>query len=335
MLVLFTLNKPLSRSCYIDLTLNVLISLQYALKDEPLYLKNGHTAWIRMNTNRLTAYLLLSLSMLSLNGFADVNEPRPEYKNHFSIGPGVQHNSAAYHGQDGYFEAMPVFSFRYGSLYGYNQHNEPTIGFNLFNHKRISLAIAATRSRAYLDVSEISADKEFLFWGIEDKDEAYEAGLVFNYFSRVGLLEIKAFKDVMDTYDGARSSIAFSRPFPQTGNWTIVPRMFIKHYSEKFNAYYYGVSEGEHEIGQDIAQANGYALFGPPSNPGYNQLRPEYEPGNSGHWGIDIKFEYKFTENLLATGYLLIEKFSGPVETSPLTEDKELILTALGIRYGF
>lgn len=271
---------------------------------------------------------LCTLTALTNKALANMNEPAPEYPNHLSIGPGFQYNSAAYHGQDGYSEFFPVFSFRWGSLFGYNQHNEPTIGLNLFKHKRISLALAATRSRVFLDVSEINKEKDFLFWGIEDKDQAYEAGLIFKYFSRVGLLEIKAFHDVVDTYDGVRSSIAISRPFPDTGRWYIVPRMYIKHYSEKFNNYYYGVSEAEQEEGERIALAQ--------SRPNYGRDdRESYIAGNSGHWGIDIKFEYKFTESLLGTGYINIEKFSGPVETSPLTEDKELVLTALGIRYTF
>jgi outer membrane scaffolding protein for murein synthesis (MipA/OmpV family) len=283
-------------------------------------------------TNRLFTVLAcaLILQFLAINAHALSEEPRPTYEDHFSFGPGFTYNSAPFEGQNGYATPLPVFSFRWGHFFGYNQHDEPTIGWELFQHKRIMLAIAATSGRTFLDISDINDDRDFMYWGLEDRDKAYEMGLIFRYFSRVGLFEAKAFHDMVSAYSGTRSSISMSRPFPETGNWSIVPRLYIKHYSEKFNKYYYGITQAETDTATEIAGNNGL-------NTTFYELvtRPAYFPGNSAHYGVDLQVEYNFSEQLKATGYIGIEKFSGVIETSPLIEDKELVTTSLGLRYGF
>jgi outer membrane scaffolding protein for murein synthesis (MipA/OmpV family) len=259
-------------------------------------------------------------------------EPVPVYEDHFSIGAGASYSSAAFEGLNGYATPMPFFSFRWGNLFGYNQHDQPTIGWELFQHKRIILAVAATRGRTFLDISEINLDKDFLYWGLEDRDQAIEAGFLFRYFSHVGLFEAKVFHDVVSAYGGTRSTISISRPFPDTGNWSVVPRLFINHYSEKFNKYYFGITAEETEAALVIARAErnptDAAIYA-------SQTRPTYVPGNSAHYGVDLSLEYNFTESLKGIGYIGIETFTGPTETSALIEDKELVTTSLGIRYAF
>lgn len=283
-------------------------------------------------TTRLFTVLasVLMLHFLATSAHARTEEPRPTYEDHFSFGPGVTYNSAPFEGLNGYATPLPVFSFRWGHLFGYNQHDEPTIGWELFQHKRIMLAIALTSGRTFLDVGDINDDRTFMYWGLEDRDKAYEMGLIFRYFSRVGLFEAKAFHDMVSAYSGTRSSLSMSRPFPDTGNWSIVPRVFIKHYSEKFNKYYYGITDAETEAADDIAITQGYST-------GRYEIvtRPSYFPGNSAHYGVDLQIEYNFTEQIKATGYIGIEKFSGVIETSPLIEDKELVTTSFGLRYNF
>ena len=286
-----------------------------------------------------TSFFVLAINfILAMNAHSRTEEPVPVYEDHLSIGPGFAYGSAPFEGLSGYATPYPTFSFRWGHFFGYNQHDEPTIGWELFQHKRIMLAIAASSGRTFLDVDDINDDKKFLYWGselgdpdypyIKNRDRAYEVGLIFRYFSRVGLFEAKSFHDVVSAYDGIRSTLSFSRPFPETGNWSIIPRLFVKHFSEKFNNYYYCVSIEETENADVIAVANGFTSY-------TVDVRPEYTPGNSAHWGADLTLEYKFNENFKATGYIGIEKFSGVIETSPLIEDKELTVTSLGLRYTF
>ncbi|KZY40412.1 MULTISPECIES: MipA/OmpV family protein [unclassified Oleiphilus] len=283
------------------------------------------------------AAITLSLVLCSSATQARVQEPVPVYEDHLSIGPGITFGSAPYIGHDGTYSFLPTFSFQWGNLFGYNNHDEPLVGFELFRHKRIMFGLAVTSGRTFLDLENISADMEELYWGIdENRDRSIEAGFIFRFFSRVGLVEIKAFHDVISTYSGPRSSISWSRPFPDTGNWTITPRMFIKHYGTKYNSYYYQVTEAENRLAEeDVIEK--YGAGEDDANIDYYQTitRPQYEPGNSGHVGFDLTVEYSISDKLTATGYLAIEKFSGEIETSPLIEDKELILGNIGLRYNF
>jgi outer membrane scaffolding protein for murein synthesis (MipA/OmpV family) len=295
-----------------------------------------------LNLRKLSALLIISFSyfVFATYSHARYQEPVPVYENHLSIGPGITYASGTYDGLNGYYTALPTFSFQLGSLFGYNNHDEPLIGLELFQHKRIMFGIAATSGRTYLDLDEINSDREFLYWGIdEDRKRAYELGFIFRYFTRVGLLEIKTFRDIVDTYSGVRSSISWSRPFPDTGNWTITPRAFAKHYGEKFNAYYYDVTEEEGLAARELIENN--QVTGPngerfdADDYEHHSVRPTYSAGNSGHVGFDIQFEYDFTDSLKGVGYIMIEKFSGEIETSPLVEDKQLILGNIGFRYEF
>jgi len=273
--------------------------------------------------------VVLSLLCFSALTYA-LPVPMPVVEDHVSIGVGGAYNSSAFEGYNGFALPMPFFDIRYGNLFAKNNHDEPVIGFELFRHKRIMLATAVTRGRTFLDLDEINTNKDFLYYALEDRDQALEAGLIFHFYSRVGLFEATAFHDIASTYGGTRSSLSISRDFTDTGNWTIVPRFFIKHYSDKFNNYYYGVTEAENDAAVVIHEANGF------SGADYrNTIRPAYEAGTSGHVGVDLDLKYNFTESLVGVGYIAIEKFSGSVETSPLVEDKELITTSLGLQYNF
>ena len=268
---------------------------------------------------------LLSLCWTSIT-FA---EPIPTVEDHFSIGAGAVHNTAPYEGYNGFTTPMPFFDIQYGRFFANNQHDEPVIGWELFRHKRVIFALAATKGRIFLDTDEINDDRKNLYLGLEDRDEAIEVGIIAQFYSRVGLVEGTVYHDVISAYGGTRSSLSLSRPFPETGNWVITPRVFIKHYSEKFNNYYYGVSKDDTKKGVALANAIGI------SEADYKKIRPSYTPGNSGHFGVDLSLEYNFSENIVGVGYIGIEKFSGEMETSPLIEDKELITSSLGLRYTF
>jgi len=273
--------------------------------------------------------VVLSLLCFSVFTYA-LPAPMPVVEDHFSIGAGAAYNSSPFLGYNGFATPMPFFDIRYGNFFAKNNHDEPVIGFELFRHKRIMLAVAATRGRTFLDLDEINKKNEILYLGLEDRDQAVEAGLIFHFYSRVGLFEATAFHDMTSTYGGTRSSLSISRPFPETGNWEIVPRFFIKHYSEKFNNYYYGVTVEDNNNAEDDVIASGSTLAD------YIRItRPAYDAGNSGHVGVDLDIKYNFTESLSAVGYIAIEKFSGSVETSPLIEDKELVTTSLGLQYNF
>ena len=257
--------------------------------------------------------------------------PRPE--NHLTIGASIVSSSAPFEGTNGYVTPMPIFDIRVGDFFLFNEHDEPIFGYDLFFHKRIQLAFAITRTRAFLDLGEVNESVESLYFGLQDRDSAVEAGFIFQFHSRVGLFELTTFHDITDHYDGIKSSISMSRPIPDTGRWKIVPRVFVKHYSEKYNRFYYGVTEAETNKGaQEAIDRSDINI----TKKGYKDgIRDTYVPGTSGHFGASISFEYLITDHLKGRGFIEIEKFSGQIETSPLIEDKELTTLSLGLSYTF
>lgn len=271
---------------------------------------------------------------ISLSSLAD--EPVPSRENRLLIGLGATHNSMNYLGLDSLTEAVPVFDIQLGPFFAYNHHDEPFIGLELFRHKRVMLALAATQGRQFLDVSESSKDMAWIYYGIKDRDKSTEAALIFHFYSRVGLLEIMSIRDVSNNYDGFRSYIGWSRPFPETGDWTITPRMFGKYYSEDYNDFYYGISETENDNGAKRVLNEGLVLGNTPiTTDEFRRRRPEYKAGNSGHFGVDLTIKYRFTENLVAQGYIGMEKLAGQVTSSILVEDADIWTVNAALAYQF
>ncbi|MFT5716205.1 MAG: outer membrane scaffolding protein for murein synthesis (MipA/OmpV family) [Oleiphilaceae bacterium] len=247
----------------------------------------------------------------------------------FSIGFGAAIYSGPYNGQDSYLEPRPIIDIQQGRFF----IKDLTAGFHFYNHKRVSLALAASYNREFLDVDEINDKNKRLYYGIEDRDPATEVGFVGRFYSRVGIVEGTFFKDISDTYDGTRASLKISRPIPDTGKWTVVPSFYVNYYSEKFNNYYYGVSEEENIEGEKIALADGSNEIA--EGEFSEKIRPLYSTGNTGHVGFAMDMKYAFTENIKAIVNIAIEKFAGEVETSPLTEDKQLITAVVGLAFEF
>lgn len=289
---------------------------------------------LRMLPKNNSLTLLICLTLITFNTYSA--EPVPERINKFTIGAGFTHNSMPFTAADSLTTEVPLFDMQLGPLFAYNKNDEPVIGFELFRHKRVMLALAGVYGSHALDVSEVDKNKQWVYYGIEDRDRATEVALIFHFYSKVGLVDIKVHRDVSNTYDDFRSSISWSRPFPETGNWTITPRMYGRYYSEGFNNYYYGISDKD--------MANAEAIYNTPEAPAPNGrsfteyktiYRPTYRSGNGGQFGIDLNIEYRFTEHFKALGYIGMEQLGGRVTSSMLVEDADIWKTSLGLAYTF
>tara|TARA_R110001592_G_scaffold356571_1_gene658761 strand:+ start:15951 stop:16817 length:867 start_codon:yes stop_codon:yes gene_type:complete len=278
--------------------------------------------------------LIFFLVLIPFKSYSD--EPVPVRENILTIGAGVAHNSVPYSALDSSTQAVPLFDIQLGPLFAYNHHDEPVIGLELFRHKRVMLALAAIYGYQELDVSEASKDKTWLYYGIDDRDKATEMALIFEFYSKVGLVEILVARDVSNTYDDFRSSISWSRPFHETGNWTVTPRMYGRYYSIKYNDYYYGVSEEEMDAGIDLVVNQGALVEGRRlTESQYKDLRPAYSASNGAHFGADLSIDYNFTESFKAQGYIGWEQLGGQVTSSVLVEDADIWRLSLGLVYTF
>ena len=277
---------------------------------------------------RLVLAALITCLIISNPAFADFEQKTN--KDILLIGFGAKIYSGPYHGQDSYVEPFPTINIAQGRFF----IKDLTIGYHFYNHKRVSLALAASYNRELLDVDDINDKNEKLYYGItEDRDPATEFGFIGRFYSRVGIVEGTFFKDVSDTHDGTRASLRISRPIPSTGKWTMVPSFYVNYYSEKFNNYYYGVTQEENDKGAEIAENRSVNPI--PKIFFSRRIRSTYKTGNTGHVGFSMDMKYAFTQNIKAVGNISIEKFAGEVETSPLIEDKELITVLIGLAYEF
>tara|TARA_R110001592_G_scaffold181747_1_gene424621 strand:+ start:46788 stop:47675 length:888 start_codon:yes stop_codon:yes gene_type:complete len=284
--------------------------------------------------NKNLSFLLICLAIFSFKSYSA--EPVPTRENKLTIGAGLSHYSVPYTAMDSTLQAVPLFDIQYGPLFAYNYHEEPVLGFELFRHKRVMLALAAIYGNQELDASEASKDKAWLYYGIEDRDKATEAALIFDFYSKVGLVEILVARDISNTYDGFRSFISWSRPFHETGNWTITPGMYGRYYSVEYNDYYYGITEKEMDKAIDLVVNQGAFVNGRNLTENqYRQLRPAYTAENAGQFGVDLKIDYNFTEYLKAQGYIGLEQLAGQVTSSDLTEDADIWRLSLGLAYTF
>ncbi|MDX1453376.1 MAG: MipA/OmpV family protein [Oleiphilaceae bacterium] len=239
-----------------------------------------------------------------------------------AIGVGYLLNSAVYAGQDAYGEVVPALSFEMGNFYGRGN----VLGFYFSRFGRVGFSLEATMGTLELDTADIDNSQSDLYLAIGDREAAVEAGMAFHFWSQVGLIEFSWWRDVSDTHDAHRSRTKISRNIAETGDMRIVPGLFVNYYSAKYNRYYFTVTEQQN---RDAAAESGNTYEN------FSAFRPEYQPGNSGHVGVDLLIEYPMSQHTLATFYYSWEDLTGPWETSPLVEDSTLSQFMIGISTRF
>jgi len=275
----------------------------------------------------LTILLLTSVLMSS----TVIAKGKPKQSNRFAIGLGVAQSTNVFKGLDDNIDPAVLLDVRLGGFFArrmYSFDQELTIGYDLFENDSVTLALAASMGGNNLEVKN-----QQLHLGIQDRDAANEAGFVFRYYSRIGLLEANYFQDISDTHDGVHGQIKISNPLPGHGKLDIVPGFFFTYYGAKYNRYYYGVTREENELGNSLYlddDGNNITTLEQ-----FEGFRPVYTPGNSIHAGVDVYLQYNFSKNLYASGYIAYEDFTGEVEGSPLVEDKSAITTLIGLNYQF
>lgn len=278
----------------------------------------------------VTSAALFSLFVGALLWLPVVQSAEPDYseEDHILLGLEAVYESGLYHGQDGYVYPDFYLHGRQGDFFAEGQ----TIGYDMFVGPRASLSIAMTRDDTFLDVSSIDSEHKELFYGIEDRKRAIETGLIYKYRSRVALVTFEYFKDYFDAHKGLRTVTRITRPIPNNQGLQIEPSLFVEYHSEEFNSYYYRVTRAENKVAARQA-------FGVLSNTTLRRyrkdIRDEYQPGNSAHWGVDVRVLYPYSDRLSITGYFSFMDITGPVFRSPLVEDRKYYQSKIGLAYTF
>jgi outer membrane scaffolding protein for murein synthesis (MipA/OmpV family) len=270
--------------------------------------------------------VLLAL-IFGYSSFALAEEPVYFNEDRTIVGVNARYFSGLYFGQDGYLEAEPYFDIRYGALFAEGQ----TLGLDIAKSERASLAIAVTRGNHFLDPDDINDEQAELYLGIEERERAIEAGFVYKYQSRVGLVSFTYFQDVSSTHEAQRGSVRIARPIPNEGGIAFTPSLFVKYYSAAFNRYYFGVSPEDNNAG--IIER--YGVITDTTRENFEALRQEYQPDNSAHFGFDLDMRMPLSDNLILSGYFAYEEVTGPQYRSPLVEDRKQYTSKLGLSYLF
>jgi outer membrane scaffolding protein for murein synthesis (MipA/OmpV family) len=277
---------------------------------------------------RLSAInLLRSLCLLLLSFNALSAEPDYVEEDHILLGFDVVYDSGLYQAQDGFVYPDINFDIRLGKLFAKGS----TFGYDLFEGSRASFSLAVTRGWHFLDLDTINDPNNPLYYGIEDRERAIEAGFIYKYRSRVGLVSFEYYKDYSDAHDGLRTVFRITRPIPNNGGLVVVPSLFVNYYSREFNRYYYGVTAEEN----NRAIQKAYGIVNDTTRERYEKTRTEYKPNNSAQLGVDINLRMPLSDELSVTGYLSYEDVVGGAFRSPLVEDRKYYQAKIGLAYTF
>lgn len=271
----------------------------------------------------LAFFTLFSLESIA----AAPTENRFTPENYINLGLGFAADSGIYEGQSDHFEALPIVDIYYDQFYIKQNLVGYQIGWEMIRQNNYALFFAGQYDNTHLDIGDINSDSKDLFLGIENtRERDWELGIVGHYHSRVGLIEAHYFKGLgneLETVGFLKISREIQNMPPRIN---IRPGMFINYKSDEFNRYYYGVTQEEN--------VRGAALAGRPQDD-FDAFRPVYQPGNSGHFGVDIEIKYRYAKNLYVWTYLAVEDITGEVEMSPLVEEKSIVHLKAGLTYSF
>jgi outer membrane scaffolding protein for murein synthesis (MipA/OmpV family) len=270
--------------------------------------------------------LTLFLLLLSFNALSA--EPDYSEEDHILVGIDMVYDSGLHQAQDGFFYPDLNFDIRQGKMFAKGN----TFGYDLFEGSRASFSLAITRGEHFLDLDTINDPNNPLYYGLEDKKRAIEAGFIYKYRSRVGLVSFEYYKDYSDAHDGLRTVFRITRPIPNNEGLVMTPSLFVNYYSRKFNRYYYGVTEEQNRK----ATLQAYGLVNDTTLSRYENItRREYQPKNSAQLGVDINLRMPLTEEFSVTGYLSYEDIVGEAFRSPLVEDRKHYRAKIGLAYTF
>jgi outer membrane protein len=82
------------------------------------------------------------------------------------------------------------------------------------------------------------------FTGMADRNSSWEGGLSIAGKNDLGFAELSFFTDLLGNSDGSLLRFELGKKI-SSNKWTFVPSILAIYFDEKFNNYYYGVSQNE------------------------------------------------------------------------------------------
>ncbi|WP_092296646.1 MipA/OmpV family protein [Pseudomonas sp. NFIX28] len=246
----------------------------------------------------------LSFSALALiaTSFSIMAEDRP-----FTVGLGVASQSKLYKDMDAGSKLVPLLNGRSGNFWVEGLQ----AGYDLYEQGDFSIGAALQYNPSGFKTSDAKSSSR-LYDGLKDRDSALEGGLVLRY--DLGWAEMKGalMTDISAAHKGQSVELGLSRTLSLSPTWRVTPEATTTWVSAKQNDYYFGVDPSAS-----------------------NALRDSYSAGSGVNYGVAVNSHWQMSDHWHLLGRMAMERFSGSVKDSPLTEKGHQSTVMLGLGYSF
>lgn len=224
------------------------------------------------------------------------------------IGIGVGNSNSIYKGAKNEVYPIPLLDIDYGNFY----IKGITPGYFFFKGDRLALSVFVNPIAGFpIKAKDIRNE----YSNIDNRDFQAMIGLRADFNS--GFAGIRTGALAQFGKHGAEVKVSAFRPFHITEEFSLVPGLHVRGFSDEYVDYYFGITSNE------VNKSN------------KDSLTKEYKGETASSIGATLTADYKYSENFSLIGILAIEKFSNKITNSPIVKDKPLFITSLGVKYYF
>lgn len=264
---------------------------------------------------------LVSLALLSASGLAQAGEPSqvqidsPHYGEDgwdITIGAGVGLiDGAIYQGEDDHTGTIvPLVDVTYQrDRFYFTAGNEQglVVGYSVLRGESWALdGVLSPKMAAYFEDSD-NDELEHL----DDREFDLHAGLRATKYYGNGRLGMELSNDVSGTHEGYIASVDYLHEW-QLRNWVIGGKVGAAYLSDKTSDYYFGVSQKEATAKYPAHTVDGGTIL-----------------------SASLRAEYPVDEHWIFHTDAGVVKLSDEINDSPITQDDQISLLTVGMKYKF
>lgn len=158
----------------------------------------------------------------------------------FRVGMAVISKQSAYQDFDDEVTAAPIIMYKGERFYWMISQG----GYNFFsNRSSHQVAVIVEIGGDSWEKEDLEDDSflQSLPIEIEDRDRAFNAGLLYSYRASWGLIETKIATDVSDSHEGNYGDISYSYPWRVSDKLMLISSIGVNWIDSDYATYYYGI----------------------------------------------------------------------------------------------
>lgn len=158
----------------------------------------------------------------------------------FRVGIAAISKQSAYRDFDDEVTAAPIIMYKGKHFYWMISQG----GYNFFsNRSRHQIAAIVEIGGDSWEKEDLEDDSFLQDLPIEDRDRAFNAGLLYSYRASWGVIKTKIATDVSDSHDGNYGDISYSYPWRASDKLTFVASIGVNLIDSDYATYYYGIPD--------------------------------------------------------------------------------------------